>query len=68
MPHTRVVWVVTTIRGDGMQDCYYCGHELNGPTARQTTRSNTNPGQKSTGMEIVTCPDCGRVIDGFSEH
>lgn len=51
-----------------MEDCYYCGHELNGPTARQTNRSNANPGHKSTGMEIVTCPDCGRVIDGFSDH
>lgn len=51
-----------------MNDCPYCGFELNRPTHRVESRTNHSPGGKSTGAEMVTCPDCGEVIDGFSSH
>jgi len=51
-----------------MNDCPYCGFELNRPTRRIESRTNPGPGGKSTGAELVTCPDCGEVIDGFSAH
>ena len=51
-----------------MHDCPSCGFELNRPTRRVESRTNASPGGKSTGAELVTCPDCGAVIDGFSAH
>lgn len=51
-----------------MYECPYCGSELNRPTRRVPSRTPAGPGRKSTGNELVTCPDCSGVIDGFSFH
>ena len=51
-----------------MYDCPNCGFELNRPTRRVESRTNAIPGGKSTGAELVACPDCGQIIDGFSAH
>lgn len=59
---------VITQRGERMQECPYCSYNLNGLTRRKITRTNEDPGGKSTGNELVTCPDCDGVIDGFTSH
>ena len=66
---TRAVvrYVIATL-GETMNDCPYCGFELNRPTHRVESRTNAGPGAKSTGAELINCPDCGEVIDGFSAH
>ena len=51
-----------------MDACPYCQFELNGPANRQTRRNDVETGGKSTGDELVTCPNCGGVIDGFAAH
>jgi len=51
-----------------MEECPHCGFELNRATHRVVSRTNAAPGGKSTGTELVTCPECGAVIDGFSAH
>lgn len=63
--------VMTTIRtsvGDTMEECPYCGSELNGTANVHQTRSGQPVGRKSTGSDLVSCPDCDEVIDGFSAH
>lgn len=66
-PPDHVRYVIRLL-GETMNDCPYCGFELNRPTHRVENRTNPGPGGKSTGSELVTCPDCGEVIDGFSAH
>lgn len=51
-----------------MQECPYCGSELNGSTTITTVRGGGPPGGKSTGSSFVSCPDCDGVIDGFATH
>lgn len=51
-----------------MDECPYCQFELNRPTHRRLSRGDATPGQKSHGQELVSCPDCGGIIDGFSAH
>lgn len=51
-----------------MYECPYCHSDLSRPASRQTNRTDAIPGSKTTGAELVNCPDCGRVIDGFSAH
>ena len=51
-----------------MNQCPYCSSDLRRLGTRQTTRSGDPIGNKSTGTELVSCPDCGGVIDGFTAH
>lgn len=51
-----------------MEECPYCGSDLNGRTNIQTTRAGDPLGGKSTGTEMISCPDCDGVIDGFTSH
>jgi hypothetical protein len=51
-----------------MQECPYCGSNLNGPVGRDTTRNGDATGGKSPSSELVSCPDCDEVIDGFTPH
>lgn len=51
-----------------MYECPYCGSDLNGSTRQRETRGQGEPGRKSTAAELVSCPDCDGVIDGFSAH
>jgi len=51
-----------------MQECPYCGSDLHGRAGIQETRGGNPLGRKSTGSELVSCPDCGGVIDGFASH
>jgi len=51
-----------------MYDCPTCGFEMNRPTRRVERRTNSSPGRKSTGVELVACPECGQIIDGFTPH
>lgn len=51
-----------------MYTCPYCDSALDGNPSRQVKRTNQTPGHKDTGSELVSCPDCDRVIDGFAGH
>lgn len=51
-----------------MNECPYCQFELNRPAHRRNNRTNATPGRKSSGQELVVCPDCGGIIDGFTDH
>jgi len=51
-----------------MNECPYCGSELNGAVRREPKRSGQPAGQKSTTAELVSCPECDEVIDGFTAH
>lgn len=51
-----------------MKECPYCGSELQGRASIQPRRSGTEVGRKSTGSELVSCPDCDGIIDGFTSH
>jgi len=51
-----------------MQECPYCGSDLNGSVRLTPTRTGETPGSKSTKSELVTCPDCDEIIDGFTPH
>lgn len=51
-----------------MQECPYCDSDLQGSTKVTIERGDSGPGQKSVGSELVACPDCDEVIDGFSAH
>jgi DNA-directed RNA polymerase subunit RPC12/RpoP len=51
-----------------MIECPHCGSDLNRPTSSQTLRNGDPLGDKSTGSELVSCPDCDSVIDGFTAH
>ena len=51
-----------------MENCPYCDSELNGRAGIQPRRGGKGVGRKSTGSELVSCPDCGGVIDGFTSH
>jgi len=51
-----------------MKECPYCGSALIGSTTVRTTRGGKPLGGKSTGTNLVSCPDCGGVIDGFASH
>jgi hypothetical protein len=53
---------------DTMQECPYCGSNLNGPVGMNTKRNSPATGGKSTNSELVSCPDCDEVIDGFAAH
>jgi uncharacterized protein with PIN domain len=51
-----------------MKECPYCGSELNGAVSREEKRSGPPAGHKSTSAQLVSCPDCDGVIDGFTPH
>lgn len=51
-----------------MHECPYCGSDLIGSTGVHKRRRGDPTGSKSTGMEYISCPDCGEVIDGFIAH
>jgi hypothetical protein len=51
-----------------MEECPNCGGDLSGPLRRESTDTRTSPGGKSPPSELVTCPDCNEVVDGFSPH
>ncbi len=51
-----------------MLECPYCSSDLSHGSSSRTTRNGNPTGHKSTGTEYVSCPDCGGVIDGFSDH
>ncbi len=51
-----------------MEECPYCGSELNGAVQRTPIRAGPSAGHKSTEAELVSCPDCDEVIDGFTPH
>lgn len=51
-----------------MQECPYCSSDLDGPASIESKRGGNPIGRKSTGSELVSCPDCGGVIDGFTSH
>jgi hypothetical protein len=56
-------------RRSALSSCPHCQSKLeDGGGARRAERGDTGTGGKSTEQEIVSCPDCGRVIDGFSPH
>lgn len=60
---TTAQWCVSS-----MLECPYCSSDLDRRGSYQTTRSTGTLGRKSTGSELVSCPDCDNVIDGFSAH
>ena len=51
-----------------MEECPYCHFDLSRGGNSLTTRSGDPIGAKSTGTELVSCPDCDGVIDGFTAH
>ncbi|WP_435178086.1 hypothetical protein [Halorussus sp. AFM4] len=51
-----------------MIECPHCGSDLNRRTNSRQRRSGDPLGGKSTGSELVSCPDCDEVIDGFTAH
>jgi endogenous inhibitor of DNA gyrase (YacG/DUF329 family) len=51
-----------------MRECPHCGSELERPASTRSERGDADPGGKSTETEVVNCPDCDRVIDGFTPH
>lgn len=51
-----------------MKECPYCGADLQRATHRTEIRSDGGPGGKSLGDELVSCSECGGVIDGFTAH
>lgn len=51
-----------------MIECPHCGSELNRQAKTQTRRNDKPLGGKSTGSELVSCPDCDEMIDGFTAH
>ncbi|WP_168216290.1 hypothetical protein [Halorussus halobius] len=51
-----------------MMECPHCGSELNRRTNSRTHRNGDPLGGKSTGSELVACPDCDGMIDGFTAH
>lgn len=51
-----------------MRRCPHCDAPLNEAVDRNLSRQNSKPGDKTTGMELVSCTDCGEIIDGFINH
>ncbi|WP_166035418.1 hypothetical protein [Halorussus pelagicus] len=51
-----------------MIECPHCGSDLNRDAKTQTQRNGEPLGSKSTGSELVSCPDCDEMIDGFTAH
>lgn len=51
-----------------MNECPFCGSDLQSRPGTRPTRQDGQPGAKSTENELVSCPDCDEVIDGFSAH
>ena len=51
-----------------MNECPHCGSDLSRRTNSKTLRNGDPLGGKSPGAELVSCPDCDGVIDGFSAH
>jgi len=52
---------------DTQHDCPLCGAELTG-VHRRTESASSPMGPKSPAVEVVVCPDCEAVIDGFRSH
>jgi len=48
--------------------CPHCGADLQRSTHRNQRRTDSGVGRKSLGHELVSCPECGGVVDGFSAH
>lgn len=51
-----------------MEECPFCGSDLMGTAGVRTTRGGDPLGPKTHGAALVSCPDCGEVIDGFTAH
>lgn len=51
-----------------MEECPYCASDLMGSASVRKTRGDDPLGGKSTGTALVSCPDCGEIIDGFKAH
>lgn len=51
-----------------MDNCPYCEATLNSPPTRERNRVNQKPGYRTTGIELIFCPECSRIIDGFTDH
>jgi uncharacterized Zn finger protein len=52
-----------------MEECPYCGSDLMGSAGvRKTRGGDPLGGGKTHGSALVSCPDCGEVIDGFKAH
>jgi hypothetical protein len=51
-----------------MQECPFCGSDLQRRPRTLETRQGNPIGGKSTADALITCPDCDEVIDGFSAH
>ena len=51
-----------------MKECPYCDSDLMGNASVRNTRGGDPLGSKSPDAALVSCPDCGRVIDGFKAH
>jgi predicted RNA-binding Zn-ribbon protein involved in translation (DUF1610 family) len=51
-----------------MEECPYCGSDLIGAAGVRKERGGDPLGSKTTGSALVSCPDCGEVIDGFKAH
>lgn len=53
---------------DTPHECPLCGSEIQDPVARETNTAGSPMGPKSPDVELVVCPDCDEVIDGFCAH
>jgi len=51
-----------------MLECPFCGSDLDSQPGTRETRQGDPVGGKSTEKELVSCPDCDEVIDGFTAH
>jgi hypothetical protein len=51
-----------------MNECPCCAADLQRGTHRKENRTDGGSGGKSLGDELVACPECGGVIDGFTAH
>lgn len=51
-----------------MDVCPHCRADLHQPLGSYERRTNSTPGHKTTGYELIECLDCGEVIDGFTSH
>ncbi|MEF8831303.1 MAG: hypothetical protein V5A23_07185 [Halobacteriales archaeon] len=51
-----------------MRECPYCGSDLKGSANVSKKRGGDPLGGKTRHTALVSCPDCGEVIDGFKAH
>lgn len=53
---------------DTLHECPLCGAEIEAPVERKTDAAGSPMGPKSPNVELVVCPNCNEVIDGFRAH